>query len=624
MRVLHLGKYLPPVKGGMERFLEDLILAQHAAGQAAFALVHGRANAPGLQGTVERPWLREVPVWRELVFAPIAPRFLSELNRAIADWQPDVLHLHLPNLSALFALLSRRARALPWVIHWHSDVVSSDHSAALRLLYPFYRPFEQALLERTSLVICTSTPYLETSEPLVPYREKCVVVPLGLDLQRMALDDARHDQNVPWRPSAFRLLAVGRLTYYKGFDTLIRAVALCPDTELRIVGNGTDHGLLARLILELGVADRVFLEGELSDADCLARYQTAQLMCVPSRERTEAFGLVALEAMAHRLPVLASKLPGSGLMTLVTEGETGMLAAVDQPAAWRDAILAMRGDPETLTRMGNAGFKRLHQNFSIGAVQASLRSTIDATLDPDAPRPEAHARPLVVIPAKNEATTIAKVVQNVLNEGFADVLVVDDGSNDNTGSVARVAGAVVLTAPLPQGAWGAMQTGIRYGVRHNFTSVITLDADGQHRPEEIDRLLQAARFADVVIGACPSRGSPARKFAWAFFRKLTGFSLEDLTSGFRLYNARACKLLAGEEATLIDYQDMGVLLLLRNAGMSFAEVEVQMNPRENGVSRIFYSWWAVARYMLETTVLCIAKGLPRVRLRLLKNARKAQ
>jgi hypothetical protein len=63
---------------------------------------------------------------------------------------------------------------------------------------------------------------------------------------------------------------------------------------------------------------------------------------------------------------------------------------------------------------------------------------------------------------------------------------------------------------------------------------------------------------------------------------------------------------------------MGVLLLLRSSGMTFAEIEVQMNPREDGVSRIFYSWWAVARYMLETTVLCIAKGLPVGRLRLIK------
>lgn len=602
----------------MERFLADLIDAQHAEGQVAFALVHQRAHVPALPAL---PWLRAVPVWRELVFAPIAPRYLSELNRAIDDWQPDLLHLHLPNLSALCVLLSRRARSLPWVIHWQSDVVSSEHSLALRLLYPLYRPFEQALLERAEMVICTSVPYLETSEALSPYREKCVVVPLGLNLKRLTASEAAPVPHVPWQQGAFRLLAVGRLTYYKGFDTLIRAVALCPDAELRIVGGGADRDKLEQLIATLDLGRRVFLEGELNDADCLARYQSAQLMCVPSRERTEAFGLVALEAMAHRLPVLAAELPGSGLMTLVIAGVTGMLAAVDSPVAWRNAIGVLRADPQALARMGEAGFERLHRSYSIAAVQATLRATIDATLDPDAPRPEAHARPLVVIPAKNEATTIARVVQNVLNEGFADVLVVDDASTDETGRVARAAGAMVLAAPLSQGAWGAMQTGIRYGVRHNFTSVITIDADGQHRPEEIDRLLQAARFADVVIGACPSRGSSARKFAWALFRRLTGFSLEDLTSGFRLYDARACKLLAGEEATLIDYQDMGVLLLLRSAGMTFAEVEVQMNPRENGVSRIFYSWWAVARYMLETTVLCIAKGLPRGRLRLVKSAR---
>ena len=617
MRVLHLGKYFPPVKGGMERFLEDLIHAQHLAGQSAFALVHRRAGEPNRAAL---PWLRAVPVWREFAFAPIAPRYLAELRRAITDWQPEVLHLHLPNLSALAVLLSRQARALPWVIHWHSDVVASDHSFMLRLLYPFYRPFEQALLERAALVICTSTAYLETSEPLAPYREKCVVIPLGLELSRLKPDvpAGKLTSSVAWRPHSFRLLAVGRLTYYKGFDTLIRAVALCPEVELRIVGDGADHATLVRLIAALHLADRVFLEGELSDADCLARYQTAQLMCVPSRERTEAFGLVALEAMAHRLPVLAAQLPGSGLMNLVINGQTGRLAAVDDPISWRDAIDALHSDPSALARMGEAGLQRLHRSFNIAVVQPKLSATIEATLAPDAPRPEAHARPLVVIPAKNEATTIARVVQNVLNEGFADVLVVDDASDDDTGRVARAAGAVVLRATLPQGAWGAMQTGIRYGVRHSFTSVITLDADGQHRPDEITRLLQAARFVDVVIGACPSRGSAARKFAWAFFRRLTGFSLEDLTSGFRLYNARACKLLAGQEATLIDYQDMGVLLLLRGAGMTFAEVEVQMNPRVSGASRIFYSWWAVARYMLETTVLCVARGLPRGRLRWLR------
>jgi len=110
-----------------------------------------------------------------------------------------------------------------------------------------------------------------------------------------------------------------------------------------------------------------------------------------------------------------------------------------------------------------------------------------------------------------------------------------------------------------------------------------------------------------VIGACPERGSRARHIAWAYFRLLTGFGIEDLTSGFRYYSRDACRVLASEEATLLDYQDVGVLLLLRRAGFGIAEVSVTMLPRQNGISRIFFSWGAVVRYMAETTLLCLAR-----------------
>lgn len=609
MRVLHIGKFFPPVKGGMERFLEDLIVAQREAGDVAFALVHQSDTHP--VSADNAAWLRAVPVWREIAFAPIAPAFLAALNRAIDDWTPDYLHLHLPNSSAVAALASSRARRLPWVIHWHSDVVSSEHSLALRLLYPLYRPFERALLERAALVVCTSRPYLETSEPLQSYREKCAIVPLGIDERRYANRAGDASPSVPWADGVFRLLAVGRLTYYKGFDLLIRAVAQCPHVELRIVGAGAQQGALRQLIDQLNVSERVWLEGELSDADCHARYQSAQLLCIPSRERTEAFGLVALEAMLYGLPVLASALTGSGLVSVVRQGVTGRLAPVDEPAAWRDAIEALRLSPAERAQYGAAGRIRMQRLFSIASVRKQLLATVNSTLAPDAPRPEAHARPLIVIPSRNEATTIGAVVRGVRDEGYSDVLVVDDGSTDDTGRIARESGALVVRAPLAQGAWGAMQTGIRYAVRHNFTSVITMDADGQHLPKQIGRLFKAAAHADVVIGACTQRGSRSRKLAWAFFRHITGFSLDDLTSGFRLYDSRACQVLAGDEATLIDYQDLGVLLLLRNSGLTISEVDVEMAPRIDGISRIFYSWWAVLRYMLETTVLCLAKGVLR-------------
>ena len=145
MRILHIGKYYTPVPGGMERFLGDLAGAQRAAGEDVTVLVHGQ---PGTNTRRDPPWLMRCPVWLKLVFAPISPMFPVWLARAIRRHRPEVLHIHMPNLSAFWALLLPSARRILWVIHWHSDVVPSSHKLALRLAYPHYRIFERALLEQ--------------------------------------------------------------------------------------------------------------------------------------------------------------------------------------------------------------------------------------------------------------------------------------------------------------------------------------------------------------------------------------------------------------------------------------------------------------------------------------------
>jgi glycosyl transferase family 2 len=225
------------------------------------------------------------------------------------------------------------------------------------------------------------------------------------------------------------------------------------------------------------------------------------------------------------------------------------------------------------------------------------------------PEPPKAATCLVVMPARDEAPTVGSVVAEVRRLLGCSVLVVDDASADSTYDAATAAGAAVLRLPLGLGAWGATQAGIRYARRNGFGEVITLDADGQHLPESLPALLSERERtgANVVIGTCVTRLSRAKRIAWQYLRLLTGLKLTDFTSGLRLYDAQAIEVLSGQEASLLDYQDVGVLMLLSRAGLTITETPVAMVPRRAGRSRVFASWRVVARYMMHTTVLCLAQ-----------------
>jgi glycosyltransferase involved in cell wall biosynthesis len=221
-----------------------------------------------------------------------------------------------------------------------------------------------------------------------------------------------------------------------------------------------------------------------------------------------------------------------------------------------------------------------------------------------------RAATLVVIPARNEAADVGDIVRRACMLGH-DVVVVDDGSSDATAQAARAAGATVLALPYQAGAWIAMQTGVRLALRRGYRYVVTLDADGQHDPAAIERLLaaydEAGPDCNVVVGSCVSRASRGRRIAWRVLRHLGSLHVRDLTSGYRLYDPTAMRIVAGREATLLEYQDVGVLLLLLDAGCRVVEVDIPMAPRRTGKSRVFESWLKVIHYLLYSAMLSTSK-----------------
>ena len=216
---------------------------------------------------------------------------------------------------------------------------------------------------------------------------------------------------------------------------------------------------------------------------------------------------------------------------------------------------------------------------------------------------------VVVIPAHNEEEDIAHVIGEINQYSNFPVVVIDDASTDNTIRIARNAGAVVIPLAVQLGAWGATQAGLRYALKNDYAYAITMDADGQHLAESLPDLLKPiiAKEADVTIGACTRRGSALRKIAWSLMKRVSGLRLEDLTSGFRVYDRRAMRKLAAWQATLLEYQDVGVLAMLQASGIVIKDVEVNMLPRRHGISRVFYSWSSVFYYMSYTMLLSLTK-----------------
>jgi glycosyltransferase involved in cell wall biosynthesis len=316
-RVLHIGKYLPPVPGGIETYLGDLLRVSMRQGLEVGAVVHGKQGHPDPNpADFGGAKIYTVPTYGQVLYAPVAPMFPWVLRSAINEFKPDILHMHVPNTSAFWALFIPEAQKIPWVLHWHADVDVGQMSFAMWAAYRAYKPFENALLRKSKLVIATSEEYLAASMPLRPWRDKCEVIPLAIDPERMVTPTAAEivAAGKLWpRPDEPRFLAVGRLTYYKGYDSLIRAFADTPVGSLVIVGDGELRSSLELLIAELNLSDRVILIGLLPAASLAGCFSVADVFCMTSIDRSEAFGLVLLEAAYFGCRIVAFDTPGSGI-----------------------------------------------------------------------------------------------------------------------------------------------------------------------------------------------------------------------------------------------------------------------------------------------------------------------
>lgn len=359
LRVLHVGKFYPPHMGGIETHLQALCgaLREHAD----VRVIVSSENHKTVEETI-----RSVPVARlsTLVTAfstSISPEMVSRIRNSDAE----LVHIHLPNPAAVLAYLAGGHRGR-LVVTYHSDTVKQ------KVLGRLFEPLLNAALRKSSAIIATSPNYLATSPVLQAFRDRCHVIPYGIDTSQFEQCDPEGVREVRAKLGDRLVISVGRLVYYKGFEVLIRAMAGVRG-KLVIVGDGPLREDLKSLTAQLGVQEKVVFAGEIDNAGLNFYYHAADLFALASVARSEAFGIVQIEAMAAGLPVINTGLD-SGVPFVSLDGQTGLTVPPSNPEALAAAINRLLDDDTLRKSLGQAGVRRAKQEFSLDTM---LRRTLD-------------------------------------------------------------------------------------------------------------------------------------------------------------------------------------------------------------------------------------------------------
>jgi glycosyltransferase involved in cell wall biosynthesis len=344
--LLHVGKFYPPHRGGMEAHLRDLAVRQRDLCSVRVIVANSvrRNHMSEVEGV---PVLR-VASLGSVGSMPVCPG----LTVAIRNSPADLVHMHMPNPGAAYAYLKSGHTGKVVLTH-HADTLGK------KFLRRFSDPYVNRLMRRAVRIIATSHRYLDSSYELAPFREKCRVIPLGIGIEPVSDIDRAMGLELRREHGGRLILAVGRLVPYKGFDFLIRALKSV-DAKLMLIGAGPQSEYLARLAVSEGVDNKLIMLGPVEN---LAPYFAAACIFVlPSSNRAEAFGIVQLEAMAAGLPVINTNID-SAVPEVCINGKTGITIQPGDTDALAAAMKRLLDNEGLRHQLGQAAKTRVCAEF---------------------------------------------------------------------------------------------------------------------------------------------------------------------------------------------------------------------------------------------------------------------
>ena len=329
MKILQLGKFYP-IRGGVEKVMEMLTEGISARGVDCDMLCASADPSRGERVVKlnEHGHIFVMPSWRKMAGTMIAPRMTFWLRKHASEY--DIIHIHHPDPMAALALRLSGFKGRV-ILHWHSDILSQ------RFFLYFYKPLQNWLIHRAEQIIGTTPVYVRESPYLQQAQKKCSAVPIGIDALK---PDPTQVAGFKSRfPNQKLVLSIGRLVPYKGYPYLIEAMSLLPENyHLVIGGTGPLKESLEAQIQELGLHERVKLAGYIPDEDLAAWFGACDCFVLTSTMKTEAFGIVQIEAMSCHKPVVATRIPGSGVSWVNEDGVSGRNVTPGKPEEYAAAI----------------------------------------------------------------------------------------------------------------------------------------------------------------------------------------------------------------------------------------------------------------------------------------------
>jgi glycosyltransferase involved in cell wall biosynthesis len=359
MRIVQVCPWFEPYVGGVETHVATLSAELVRRGHDVTVVTSRADPAVPEREDLGGIHIRRVKARAVWLRTPIAPA----TKGVLASMDADVVHAHSPPpLTSYYAARASSRRRVPFVLTCHCDIeVPSLFGPLVESVYR--HTLEYSTIRRADRIIVTTATYAATSRAVWAYNP--AVIPNAVDLQRyhpgIEGDAIRARHGI--REGQSVVLFVGRMVAHKGIENLLEAARSVAYAKFLLVGGGPELEPLRRLAARLGVAERVTFTGQVSREDLPSYFAACDVFVLPSVSRLEAFGIVALEAMASGKPVVVSDIPG--VREVIVDGKEGLLADPVNPDDLGGKIRILLADDKKREVMGRAGRVTVEGNFSV-------------------------------------------------------------------------------------------------------------------------------------------------------------------------------------------------------------------------------------------------------------------